>query len=101
MDTHVWQALPPRKKSRGSKETISTEINNNTRSSATNISENTITESVINNKSNDQKTDLEKIKDNILARSIIQRANATLESKDGCAGEFYECMLLLIYFLQR
>ena len=31
------------------------------------------------------------IAENIRARSILQRANATLESLDGCPGEFYEC----------
>ena len=29
--------------------------------------------------------------ENIRARSMLQRANATLESLDGCPGEFYEC----------
>ena len=33
----------------------------------------------------------QQIYDNIQERSTLQRANATLESQDGCAGEFYEC----------
>ena len=33
----------------------------------------------------------QQIFDNIKERSTLQRANATLESRDGCAGEFYEC----------
>ncbi|RYH06778.1 hypothetical protein EON65_42480 [archaeon] len=33
----------------------------------------------------------EKIEENIAARSKINRQQTTLESKDGCAGEFYEC----------
>jgi hypothetical protein len=32
-----------------------------------------------------------KVEANILARSKIIRKDATLETKDGCAGEFYEC----------
>lgn len=36
----------------------------------------------------------QKIVDNVAARSCLKRANATLESRDGCAGEFYECTVL-------
>ena len=32
-----------------------------------------------------------KVDENIAARKKIKRAAATLEGKDGCAGEFYEC----------
>jgi hypothetical protein len=35
------------------------------------------------------------IVDNITARSVLHRANATLEGKDGCAGEFFECKLCI------
>jgi SHS2 domain-containing protein len=36
---------------------------------------------------------IQAITDNVAKRSGMHRAKATLESRDGCAGEFYECML--------
>jgi hypothetical protein len=41
----------------------------------------------------------QQIFDNIKERSTLQRANATLESRDGCAGEFYECTVSYCNFL--
>ena len=41
----------------------------------------------------------QQISDNIKERSTLQRASATLESRDGCAGEFYECNVSYRNFL--
>lgn len=57
-----WEPLPPRKKSR--KQTI---------------------------EAPKKPTIEESIQSNIEARSRINRSQTTLESKDGCASEFYEC----------
>jgi len=35
---------------------------------------------------------LQTIEDNITNRKNMSRATTTLESKDGCAGEFFECL---------
>lgn len=36
----------------------------------------------------------ERIAENIAARAKINREHTTLESKDGCAADHYECRLL-------
>ena len=36
------------------------------------------------------------IEANIAARAMVNRSQTTLESQDGCAGEFWECKLNLI-----
>ena len=65
MDTHVWEALPQRKRKR--------HVNAAAATSAV--------------------ADHDTITNNVNARSNLQRNNATLESLDGCAGEFYECKI--------
>mmetsp|Transcript_12739 Transcript_12739/g.12398 ORF Transcript_12739/g.12398 Transcript_12739/m.12398 type:complete len:223 (+) Transcript_12739:232-900(+) len=85
MDTHVWQALPPRKKTRVSK--ISEEVSKEKVDSDSCIIEaNNLQDEI----ERSEVQHLQMITDNVQARSKVQRANATLESQDGCAGEFYE-----------
>lgn len=88
MDTHVWEALPQRKRRRDKN------------AAAVNVSSPTIDGDCANVHSNSSVSDVEQrsdvqhqqtITDNVYARSNLQRKNATLESLDGCAGEFYEC----------
>lgn len=38
----------------------------------------------------------ESIEANIQARSAMIRADTSLASKDGCAGQFFECMFLKV-----
>jgi hypothetical protein len=79
METHVWQALPPRKKCRAQKSVVAVDDL---------IDPGIAKEDDKSCAVQHQQTIIE----NIEARSALQRANATLESKDGCKGEFYECM---------
>ena len=82
METHVWQALPQRKKRKQEKaQLLPAAVDIVT--SISNISNEDDKRSAVQHQ--------QKITDNVTARSVLQRANATLESLDGCAGEFYEC----------
>lgn len=76
METHVWQPLPQRKR-KADKSTTDAAIictaNEDLKTPGTDVQHQ------------------QKIVDNVAARSCLKRANATLESRDGCAGEFYEC----------
>jgi SHS2 domain-containing protein len=91
MDTHVWQALPPRKKrSRASAaetagESVGSGSCNETSSSSSATSSHDGTQEGSTAERNRDQIDA-----NVQARSELKRANATLEAKDGCAGEFYE-----------
>ena len=38
------------------------------------------------------------IEENVNQRASMHRAENTLESKDGCAGDFYECTHFLDYY---
>lgn len=76
METHVWQALPQRKRKSDGNKTGAAVI------CAVNEDLNTAGPDVQHQ---------QRIVDNVAARSCLKRANATLESRDGCAGEFYEC----------
>ena len=103
ISTHVWQALPPRKKrSRGNESMEQQEVEGQGNGSACASSSSSSSSSSVNNNHNNGahgSSDVEgstaeqnkdKIDANIAARSELKWANATLESKDGCAGEFYE-----------
>ena len=95
MDTHVWQALPPRKKrTRASAtespvEDVGSSLNATSSSSSSSASAN---EQLVGNSQEGSTAERNRnqIDANVLARSELKRANATLEAKDGCAGEFYE-----------
>ena len=76
METHVWQPLPQRKRKADKSTTDAATIctaNEDLKTPGTDVQHQ------------------QKIVDNVAARSCLKRANATLESRDGCAGEFYEC----------
>lgn len=71
-----WEPLPPRKKK--SKSVIEVETQPHQSTADINKAE---------------------IDSNVQARSEMTRAEASLEGKDGCAGEFYECVhLIAVYF---
>ena len=78
MDT--WTALPPRKKKRGADAAMA--------ALAASAPEQVVQTGATTSAQLYEKV----IEDNVQARSVFHRADATLEGKDGCAGEFYECM---------
>eukprot|EP01031_Cornospumella_fuschlensis_P027242 gene27242-32912_t len=73
MESITWEALPPRKKQKSSG------FSHLEGDGSADGGRATVRELV-----------KEKIEENIAARSRINRQQTTLESKDGCAGEFYE-----------
>jgi len=70
INTEAWQALPPRKKKRGTGGTGQ--------------------EPGVEEETNQQGVKEAEIGRIVTARSNTSTAQATLEGKDGCAGEFYE-----------
>lgn len=89
METFAWEALPQRKRRRDTNPVIPT----STSSSLDVCSANDQTKTTNSNEA-DQRSEVQHqqtITENVRARSVLQRKNATLESLDGCAGEFYEC----------
>ena len=65
-----WEPLPPRKSRKKNGNTSAEQQSSSSSSSG---------------------AAFDSIEANILARSKINRAQTTLESRDGCAGEYYEC----------
>ncbi len=82
----AWAPLPPRKK-----RSRSTLVGAQS-SKKINCDEKTSEQSQIA-EANEGKNSINHnlVRENVIARSKIVRAKATLDSLDGCAGEFYEC----------
>ena len=98
-----WQPLPPRKKTRRDNALYSTTTANTADVHETSngpSDENARITSNFDDDDNESNSSARAmttsinhglVRDNVLARSKIIRAEATLESQDGVAGEFYEC----------
>lgn len=79
-----WEALPPRKRNRGRSKGIEENISNGSHE----LHSSSDTMSI------DRKTSL--VEENIQTRVKSRRLLASLDSKDGCAGDFFECMNIMI-----
>ena len=89
MENFVWEALPQRKRRRDLNSVIPTST-----SSSADVSCLGVQTDSTNSSEADRRSEVhhqQTITENVRARSVLQRKNATLESLDGCAGEFYEC----------
>jgi SHS2 domain-containing protein len=84
MDSLHWEPLPPRKKKK----------NNNIPIGKVGISTYLCPQEGFS----DIETTTERIAQNITERSLHNRSHTTLQSNDGCAGEFYECKLSIMTF---
>ena len=82
MEAFEWVALPQRKRRRDKIVTVGGDCNQ---------SGPTKSECCLDTDGRPDVQHKQQIFDNIKERSTLQRANATLESRDGCAGDFYEC----------
>ena len=84
-----WEPLPARR----SKDISETRPRNIARVDSTKPKEDNVNH---NFKTNSK---LKNIEANINERAARHRAENTLESKDGCAGEFYECIYRSFYLI--
>lgn len=85
MEGVTWEALPQRKRKVRSNDSGGNEIAQPSSAAASQSEVSSGSGAVLSIQRHRE------IAENIRARSILQRANATLESLDGCPGEFYEC----------
>ena len=91
-NTTSWQPLPPRKKKIKHIQPIEVDEMPNTINILTDCNPFPLvleSERIVEGSS--AELHHQEISENIQARSVLKRVNATLDSKDGCAGEFYEC----------
>jgi SHS2 domain-containing protein len=97
-----WEALPPRKnrrrRRRGEEEDEAELEGTHESSSSSSAAQANMTTATHMTTAQLAAT---RIAENIAARAKVNRTQTTLESQDGCAGEFYECKLRLIisYFI--
>jgi hypothetical protein len=85
LENFSWEALPPR----SSRQTA------NLAQSPSRKRKQDDSETIIADTENINADKFKQIRDNIESRAQIHRAETTLQSRDGCAGEFYECNFLL------
>lgn len=89
----TWEALPPRKNRRRRRRGDDDEDVDNEASmptiSPTNVNE--VEDSSMVTHMTTAQLAAARIAENIAARAKVNRTQTTLESQDGCAGEFYEC----------